>query len=207
MKLYVHPMSSNAVRAAVVAKHLELPVEFDFVDLAKGAHRSPEFLALNPMGQVPVLVDGDLKLAESYAIAKYLTTKVPSQTLYPTEPAARAKVDQWMFWAANSWSPSIGALNYENMLKAMFGHGAPDEARVKCHNDTLTRLAAVLDNHLAERTWVAGDTVTLGDYAIAASLISMVPAKLPVTGFAHLQRWYKAVQDLPAWKAGTSIKF
>lgn len=207
MKLYVHPMSSNAVRAVAVARHLELPVDLELVDLAKGAHRQPAFLALNPMGQVPVLVDGDLTLAESYAIAMYLCTKVPAQTLYPSAPAARAKVDQWMFWAANSWSPHVGALNYENMLKAMFGHGAPDEARVKRHNDAIARAGGVLDAHLATRTWMVGDGITLADYAIASALITTVPAKLPVGGLANVQRWFQAVGELPAWKAATSMKF
>jgi len=204
MKLYVHPMSSNARRAVLVAKHLQLPVEVEFVDLAKGAHRTPGYAALNPMTQVPTLVDGDFKLAESYAIMKYLTAKVPGQTLYPTDAAAQAKVDQWMFWCANAWSPSVGALNYENMIKAMLGQGPADEGRVARHHGLMARNGKVLDDALAGRSFLVGDSVTLADYAIAASLITTVPAKLPVGDFANIQRWFAGIQALPAWQAAAA---
>lgn len=204
MQLYTHPMSSNARRAVLVAKHLALPVELVMVDLAKGAQRSPEFLAINPMAQVPALVDGDLRLSESYAIMKYLTTKAPGQTLYPADAVGQAKVDQWMSWCANAWSPSVGALNYENMLKAMFGHGPADEARVARHHALMARSGKVLDGALAGRTYLVGDAVTLADYAIAASLITTVPAKLPVAEFANVQRWFAGIQALPAWQAAAA---
>ena len=79
MKLYVHPMSSNARRAQMTAILLGTPIETVFIDLQKGAQRNPEYLALNPNGRVPTLVDGDFALWESLAIMEYVAEKYPDK--------------------------------------------------------------------------------------------------------------------------------
>src|SRR5688572_24506838 len=118
MKLYIHPMPSNARRARLVALHLGLTPEQITVDLATGKQKSPEYLALNPNGKVPTLVDGDTIIWESLAIAQYLCEKTPGQTLYATNDlATRTQQNKWLFWTANHWSPACGTLVYERMLK------------------------------------------------------------------------------------------
>ncbi|MEY4578862.1 MAG: hypothetical protein RL701_3565 [Pseudomonadota bacterium] len=201
MKLYTFPLSSNARRARLVVKHLELPVEEEFVDLAKGAHRQPEYLALNPNGKVPTLVDGDLTLWECYAIMIYLSEKSGKLDLYPQELSARTDIFRWLFWCANEWSPVVGRLNFENMIKPMLKLGAPDPARVAEAETAFKLNAKVLDAHLTQREYLVGDTLSLADYAVAASLMSRVPAKLPFDGFANAERWYAQIQKQPAWAA------
>ena len=200
MKLYSFLHSSNARRAMLVVHHLELPVEVVQVDLTKGAHKSPQYVALNPSGKVPTLVDDDFVLTESWAIMAYLADQKPGP-LYPLEPKARAHVQQWMFWAASHVMPQISALNFENMLKAFFGMGPADPARVALAEKELRTAAAVLDAELGKHTWVAGDTLTIADFAIAAPLMATERAKLPVTDFVNLQRWFSAIKALPAWQA------
>ncbi len=203
MKLYHHPFSSNARKAVMTAKLLGSPVELVFVNLAKGEQKTPEYLALNPNGRVPTLVDGDYALWESYAIMTYLADKSPEKaanTLYPTSARARADVHRWLFWAAHHLSPTIGTLNFENMLKKMFGQGDPDPAVVARAERDLRVLATVLDSHLSNRTWLSGEGLTLADVAVACPLMSTVPARLPVTDFANLQAWFTRVQALDAWK-------
>lgn len=201
MKIYHHPLSSNARRAVLTAKHLQLPVELEFVDLQKGAQRAPEYLALNPNGKVPTLVDGDFVLTESYAIMMYLAEKAGATSLYPTSARARADVHRWLFWSANEFSPQVARLNFENMLKGMMGLGAPDPVRVEEASAAVKRLGGIADQHLAKHTWLAGDTLTLADFGVACSLSTMVPAKLPVLEFANLQAWFGRIQALDAWKA------
>mgnify|MGYP003815782811 CR=1 FL=1 len=200
MKLYSFPMSSNARRAMLVVHHLELPVEVVVVDLVKGGHKTPDYVALNPSGKVPTLVDGDFVLTESWAIMAYLADQKPGP-LYPSEPKARGHVQQWMFWAASHVMPQISALNFENMLKAFFKLGPTDPARVALAEKELRTAAAVLDAELGKHTWVAGDTLTIADFAIAAPLMATERAKLPVTDFVNLQRWFSAIKALPAWQA------
>jgi glutathione S-transferase len=200
VKLYHHPFSSNARKAVMTALMLGSDVELIVVDLPKGEQRKPPFLALNPNGKVPVLVDGDLVLWESCAIMTYLAEKEGPTPLYPADLRARADVNRWLYWAMAHWTPPIGTLNYENFLRPMFGLGERDEAAVARADRELATFAAILDEHLAGRTWLSGDAVTLADVAIACPLMTTAPAKLPVTTFANIQRWYARVQELPAWK-------
>lgn len=204
MKLYTHPLSSNARRVRLLVQHLGLPVEEEIVDLAKGAQRAPAYLALNPMGKVPTLVDGDLHLTESYAIMIYLCEKSGRRELFPDELASRTEINRWLFWGANEWSPIIARLNFENMLKPMLGLGSPDPARVQEAEGAFKNLATVLDTQLKSRQFAAGNQLSIADFALSASLATAVPAKLPLAGFSNLQAWQGRIEALPAWKATAS---
>ena len=201
MKLYHHPMSSSARRARMAAIQLGLSPELVHVELTKGEQRKPEYLALNPNGKVPTLVDGDLVIWESNAIMTYLAQKTPGQTLYPTELAARTDVDKWLFWTANHWSVAAGQLTFENFLKRMMGLGEPNAYAVERANGLFTDFAKTLDATLARSQYVVGDSLTLADLAIAPPLMYTVPAKLPVSGFTNIARWFESIQTTEAWRA------
>lgn len=179
---------------------LGIDLELVTVDLYKGDQRKPEYLAINPMGRVPVLEDSGFILWESHAIMAYLADKKPGNTLYPAAAQPRADVNRWLFWAANHWGPAIYALTVENLLKARFNLGPPDPAQVKRQEDSVRAYGGVLDAHLAKRQWVCGSAVTLADLAISASLMTAGPAKLPVQSFGHVQSWFARVKGLDAWK-------
>ena len=200
MRLYHHPMSANSRRAVMTALHLEVKVEKVLVDLAKREQRTPEFLRLNPNGHVPVLDDGGFVLWESNAIMQYLADKTPGQTVYPQELQARADVNRWLFWSAHHWAPSISILGWENFVKQLIGQGPPDPATVKRGEGLVTELVGILDAHLAGKAWVAQGMLTLADLALAAPLMAIVPAKLPVAGRPNLLAWFDRVQALDAWK-------
>ncbi len=206
MRLYHFPMSSNARRAVMTALHLGTPdVELVVVDLGKGAHRQPEFLKLNPGHRVPVLVDGDFVLTESHAIMQYLAEKTPGQTLYPTELRARADVNRWLFWNAAHFQPAVAVLNWEYAVKKFLGIGDPDPNEVKRGEALVSEAGALLDAHLADRTWISGEGLTLADFAIASPLMSMAHARMPLGSFKHIAGWFERVQALPAWQK-TAIK-
>lgn len=201
MRLYYHPMSSNSRRAHLAAVQLGVPLELQLVDLAKGEQRAPEYLRKNPNGVVPTLEDGDVVVTESHAIMQYLADKTPGQTLYPTELAARADVNRWLFWNAHHFQPAASVLNWENLVKPMIGRGAPDPAEVARGTQLVLRYAAVLDGHLDGKEWVAQGRLTLADLALATPLSTRVPAKLPVGDFKNLLGWFERVQALPCWQA------
>jgi glutathione S-transferase len=200
MRLYHHPFSYNARRAVMTALHLNSPVELVFVDLAKGEQRQPEFLKLNPNHRVPVLEDDGFVLWESHAIMQYLAEKTPRQTLYPAATRARADVNRWLFWCGQHFSPAIGILNWEHVIKGIVGAGAADPAEVRRGEQLVREFGGILDGHLAGREWICGDALTLADLAIAAPLAVTVPAKLPVADLSHLQRWFARMQTLEVWK-------
>ena len=200
MKLYYHPMSSNARVARMAAIALGHKPELVLVDLQKGENRKPEYLTINPNGKVPTLVDGNFVLWESVAIAMYLADKTPGQTLYPTDATKRAHVNQWLIWKASHWSHALGALVWENMLKGMFGMGAPNDYAVTNATRDANQYASVLDAMLSKSKWVCGDAQTIADYAIAAPLMYMAPAKLPLDAHKNIMRWFGDIQQTDAWK-------
>lgn len=204
MRLYHHPMSLNARRAVMTALHLGVEVDLVVVDLARGEQRRPDFLRLNPAGKVPVLEDDGFALSESHAIMAYLADKTPGQTVYPQALQARADVNRWLFWSAHHLTPSVGILNWENFVKGLIGQGGPDPALVKWGEAMVSEHARVLDAHLAGKTWIAGDRLTLADLAIAAPFMSIKEAKLPVSDHRHLLAWFGRVQELDAWKKTSS---
>src|SRR5262245_18310162 len=118
MKLYMNPLSPNVRRVRLTAAVLELQLEEKRVDFAKGEHKNPDYLALNPNGAVPTLVDGDFVLTESRAIMQYLASKRPESGLLPRDERARAEVTRWQFWDASHFSPQLGTLVFEKIIKA-----------------------------------------------------------------------------------------
>ena len=205
MRLYHHPMSSNARRAVMTALHLgALPkspsIELVPVDLGKGEQRAPSFLRMNPNGRVPVLEDEGFFLTESHAIMQHLAESTPGQKIYPTEPRARADVNRWLFWCACHFQPAMRILGYEKFIKPRFGLGETDPVEVKRGEALVLEVSSVLDAHLAGRAWVVGESLTLADLALGTALMLTVPAKLPVLEYAHLQAWFARVQELDVWK-------
>jgi glutathione S-transferase len=203
MKLYHSPQSSNARKIRIAAALLDIPLDLELVEIHKGAQRRPEFLALNPMGKVPVLVDGDLILTESAAILIYLAESKPGATLYPTEPRVRAEVHRWLFWGASHFSPALAALAWETKLKKMYRLGEPEPAQVKRQTEQIQALGKVLDTHLTAREWIAGPNLTLADIGVGTTFFGAAPGG-PLAPFGHIQAWFGRLRALEAWKATES---
>ncbi|MES2069189.1 MAG: glutathione S-transferase family protein [Pseudomonadota bacterium] len=199
MRLYHHPYSASARRAVMTAIHLDLPIELVTIDLTNLQQRR-QLTELNANSKVPVLQDGDFILWESCAIMQYLADQTPGQAIYPVEARARADVNRWLFWSSQHFSPALGIVVWENMMKAMYGVGQPDARELERGKILIEQFAQVLDDHLQGREWVCGSGVSLADYAIASPLTYMLQAKLPLQQYAHIQAWFARVQALPAWQ-------
>ncbi len=200
MRLYHHPLSTNARRAVMTAVPLGVPVSLVTVDLAKGEQRQPPFLKLNPNHKVPVLDDDGFVLWESHAIMQYLCDTAPRQTVYPAANRARADVNRWLFWCAQHFGPAVELLNWEHWIKELLGLGGPDPAEIGRGEGLIRELAGILDAHLAGRDWICGDALSLADLSIAAPLADTERARLPVTALGNLQRWFARMRGLDAWK-------
>ena len=148
MKLYMNALSPNVRRVRLTAAVLGLPLEEKTLDLARSEQRSPEYLALNPNGAIPTLVDGDFVLTESRAIMHYLAAKMPEAGLIPRGETARADVMRWQFWDASHFSPQLGTLTFERIIKPMIGMGEPDARKVDEAIGNFRRFAAVLNQRL-----------------------------------------------------------
>jgi glutathione S-transferase len=200
MKLYGFPPSPNTWKVRAVAAHLGLPLEFELIDLTKRQQRTPEFLALNPTGRTPVLVDGGLTLWESTAIMQYLADQT-ANSLWPDDARARADIQRWQSWQLAHWSPeSCVPLIFQRLVKAALNMGPPDPAVVEKGIEAFHRDARILDAHLSRQPFLVGDDLTLADFSVAAPLFHAAKAEMPLVPYAHVRDWFGRVSALPAWR-------
>jgi glutathione S-transferase len=204
MKLYYNPMSPNVRRVRLTAAILGTELEEKKLDFAKGEHKSPEYLALNPNGAVPTLVDGDFVLTESRAIMQYLASKKPESGLLPRDEAARADVTRWQFWDAVHFSPQVGAIAFERVFKRLMGIGDPDTRKVEEALSNFRRFAAVLNKRLEGRQYVVGSALTVADLTLASSLMYAKQGEVPLTEFANVEALFSRISELDAWKRTSS---
>ena len=200
MKLYMNALSPNVRRVRLTAAVLGLPLEEKTLDLARGEQRSPEYLALNPNGAIPTLVDGDFVLTESRAIMQYLAAKKPDAGLIPRSETAQADVTRWQFWDASHFSPQLGTLTFEKIIKPMIGMGEPDARRVDEALGNFRRFAAVLNQRLDGKPYVVGAALTIADLTLASSLMYAKQVDLPLSESPHVAAWFTRITDLDGWK-------
>jgi glutathione S-transferase len=200
MKLYMNPLSPNVRRVRLTAAVLGLPLEEQPLDFAKGEHKRPEYLALNPNGAVPTLVDGALILTESRAIMQYLASKRRESGLLPPSDQACADVTRWQFWDAAHFSPQLGTLTFEKIIKPLMGIGEPDRRKLEEAMAGFRRFGAVLDGHLTGKQYMVGDSLTIADLTIACSLMYAKQTDAPLGEFPNLQAWFSRISAMDAWK-------
>ena len=131
MKLHQFPLSPNCQKVVALAYEAGVPLETSMVDLFKGQSRTPELLAKNPNGKLPILEDGDFVLWESNAMLGYISAKAGRADLAPTTPRERADVDRRLSWHNAHFGPAIRKVAFERVVKKLAGLGAPDDAVVQ----------------------------------------------------------------------------
>lgn len=198
MKIYDFAASPNARKVRSVAYELGLTPEFVVVNIFKGENRSPEFLAKNPNGLIPVLEDGDLVVWESNAIINYLAAQRPEAGLLPTDARARADVDRWMFWQSSHLGHAVVDVAYERVVKRVMG-STPDEERIKRGLTALQSSCQLLDKHLEGKEFVTGK-LSVADFAIASLLSLREMADLPLGSFSNLMAWQRRIEGRPSFQ-------
>jgi glutathione S-transferase len=189
MKLYGFG-PTRSLRALWGLKELGAEFEFIPVNLQAGEHKRPEFLALNPAGKVPVLIDGDLVIPESAAIVLYLAEKYPEKGLMPAGLAQRAQVYRWVMFAMTELEQPLW-----RMAKHTFLY--PEDKRlpqdIELAREDFKAMAAVLERHMEGRQFIVGDRMTAAD-CVTAYLMDWANERQLLDGFpnlkAYLQRTY-----------------
>lgn len=191
MKLYSHPLSGNCHKVRLLLSMLKLDHEETVVDLLKGAHKSPDFLALNPLGQVPVLVDGDATLRDSQAILVYLARKHGGEAWLPTGALELARVVQWLSFAANE------VAHGPNMARLHFLLGVPMD--IEAVQERARGVLRLLDQHLASRAWLELERPTIGDLAVFPYVGLAPEGKVPLDDYHHVTAWIQRIRELPGY--------
>jgi glutathione S-transferase len=166
MRLYEFP-PTRSIRVRWTLQELGVDFESVRVDLLAGDHHRPEFLALNPAGKIPVLVDGDTVLTESVAIAMYLADKYPEQGLLPGSLSARAQAYRWLLFAATELEQPLWRITRHSWLY-------PEEQRlpadVTIARREFTEMAAALERHMEGREFIVGSRAGVVDFVTAYTL-------------------------------------
>ena len=196
MKLYYFP-SPNPQKIRFALNELGVDCETVPVDLLKREQRSAEFLALNPYGRVPVLVDSDLTLWESHAILAYLGEK--TGRLWPTTPARRADALRWLFFLTSAISPPATEVAFNRIAVKLSG-GTPDEAAIARGEKALPDPIRVLDQHLGSRKWMMGDEFSLVDCDYGPTLNVLDKAGFNFGDFPKVHAYLDAIRSRRAWQ-------
>ncbi|SFI68307.1 glutathione S-transferase family protein [Albimonas pacifica] len=169
MILHLHPFSQNSRRIQALLDCAGLAYERRVVDLTTGAQRRPEFLALNPNGQIPVLEDDGLVLSESMAILRHICRSRGLETWYPEAPAARAKVDQWLDWTQCRFARPTSLVFFNTVV------ADPEENAhlIAEGKRLLADLTPILEGALAGREWLVGEGPTIADLALVSCMQSL----------------------------------
>jgi len=196
----MNPFSFYSRRVIALLVECGLPHELRDVDMMAGEHRSDAFLKLNPNGQVPVLVDGDLALAESNAILRYLCTANGLDDWYPADARARALVEQWLDWTQCRLAPATGQI----VFNTMFADDRADHAAIARGRELLAELIPILEEHLAQSAVIAGSAPTIVDLAVFSCLsqLGLVQAR-PTT--PSICAWYDGMAAMKGVAAAEGL--
>lgn len=162
-----------------------------------GGLDTPEYLAMNPNKTIPTYQDGEFILWESNAILSYLADKYDDGTLLPHNAEFRARTAQWMYWSDGSLFPYIKA-----MMGLLVRTPAEqrDPARVEELKQSLNRLIAMLNDDLAQRDYIAGDTFSIADMALVPLLYPWREVCHDRPDFPHIERWFARIETRPAYR-------
>jgi glutathione S-transferase len=192
IKLYTGLGSGNAYKAELMLHLLGVPYESVSVSVRKGEHRSPEFLKLNPFGQIPVLVDGSNVLTDSQAILAYLATAYAggdSERWFPREPLQLAAVMRWLSVAANEIQNTLTAARAVKLL----GWPLDYDRAVKRGYDLLS----LMDAQLREHEWLATAHATVADLACYPYILLAAEGGVDTRPYAAVDAWLRRVESLP----------
>ena len=203
MKLYYFP-SPNPQKVKFALLELGLDCETIPVDLSKGEQRQPAFLALNPFGRAPILVDGDLTLWESHAILAYLGDK--TGRLWPTSATGRADALRWLFFLAGHIHPPVGEIAFNRLAFRVLGRPA-DEAAIARGEKALPEVIRIVEGRLADNKWLLGDAFSLVDCDYAPILNVVEKAGFSFAGFPKVGAYLAGIRARPAWKATPKLPF
>lgn len=188
MKLYTFPFSPNCQKVVAVAHEVGIPLELVNVDLFKGESRTPEMLAKNPNGKLPILEDGDFVLWESTAMIAYIAAKAGRSDLLPTTPRERAEVDRWTAWQSAHFGAAIRKVAFERIVKKLVGRGAPDENVVKAGVAEFATFAGVLDQSLGNKEYLCG-RLTIADFDLTPYAALTASCGLDFEGYPNAKAW------------------
>ena len=202
LKILGRRTSANVMKPLWTAD--ELGLDYEQVDVGGefGGNREPGYLAMNPTGLIPTLVEDDFTLWESNAITRYLCGKYGRGSLYPADPRVRAVADTWMDWQQTACAPMMTPV-FWGLVRTP--EAERDYGAINAGIERGCEVWGMLDRRLANRAFVAGDEFTMGDIPIgpqAHRWFSLVEEHPPMP---NLEAWYRRLTERPAFRKNVMI--
>lgn len=191
IRLYRHALSGHSHRVELFLSLLGLPFERVDVDLAAGAHKQPDFLQLNPLGQVPVIDNSGAIVADSNAILVYLATKYADSSWLPRDPQTAAAVQRWLSIAAGQITSGPAAARLVTVFNAKLD---AERAKSIAHN-----LFAVMNTHLENRTFLVTDNPTIADVAGYSYIAHAPEGGISLQSYPQIRAWLTRIEQLPGF--------
>lgn len=188
LRLHDFALSGHSYRVRLLLSLLDLPHTIIPVSLQAGAHKTPEFLRLNPFGQVPVLEDGEFIIADSNAILVYLAERYAPENWYARSPAGKAAIQRWLSVAAGQLAFYPAAARQANMF------GQPLDSALITHAHNLLK---VIDASLSETPFLTGEHATIADLAIYSYAAIAPEGNVSLDGYANIRAWLSRIEALP----------
>lgn len=192
LRLHRHPLSGHCHRVELLLSLLGLPYQLEHVDLPSGAHKQPEFLSKNVFGQVPVLEDGEVTLADSNAILIYLAERYDTDArFWPRTPQGKAAVVRWLSVAAGQLASGPAAAR----LVKVFGRKLDHAQAI----NVAERLLEVLEAELRARAFLVQSSATLADIAMYAYVARAPEGEVSLEKYPAVRAWLARVEALPGF--------
>ncbi len=201
LKIYATPLSANGRKVLAVSRHLGLNTEIHDVNVYRGEGQSLQYLAINPSGKIPALLDGEFTLAESNAILLYLAEAHGGNRLWSSEAKQRARIAQWLFWESAHWQPTLIVF-----LSAVVGHRllpdrVPRPQPAPDWNGALVQpVLKTLETALGSAAFLAGPKATIADFSVAGMMTYFRAANFPFPNFPMISGWYARIEAFESWR-------
>jgi glutathione S-transferase len=211
VKVYGTYHSPNFNRVVLVLHEKDVEFEFVRLNIAEREHKTPEYLALQPFGLLPLLQDGDVKVFESRAIMRYVADKYKDQgtpNLYGSTVAERAQVDQWLEVENGAFSPTALTLVREHLYKPVLYKTANDPEVVEEITAKLAKILDIYEVHLSKHKYLAGDFLSIADLThlpAGHSYFTISGRQELLSTRKHVAAWWKEISSRPAWKKVVAI--
>ena len=172
-----------------------------------GGVDTPEYLAMNPNGLVPVLIDGDdAPLFESAAIARYLATKYgDGGAFWPSDLAKRAQIDKWAEWGKNTWAHAVGQGVFWPLVRTL--PQDRDPVRIEAGIKAMNKTAGILNERLSKTTFIAGEDFTLADLSAGYMLYRYFTIDFDRQDFPAIDAYYARLKARPAYAEHVMISY
>jgi glutathione S-transferase len=207
MDLYYGHMSGNSARSVFGLHEAGAPFTPRLLDVRGGENRTPEYLAVNPMGKIPALVDGGFRLWESNAINWYVCEKHATAGLLPATVEGRAAVQRWLFFQAAHVSPAcIPIFRATHRRVQEFWQSKGDAQAAEAARKELARWLPVLERALTGREWLEG-TFSLADVAYAPHLALVAEGGYDLAPHPAVRAWLERLLSRPAWRTTADLVF